>query len=89
MHKRHCNMLAEACQSIEQGLEAQGVKLPQCNDIMELVIARIGLACAKDNDKFDSFKFAEASRADFARRAIDAGGAPRSRNVPVSQRSKP
>ena len=69
---------AKACHEIEQGIIDLHIPMPEHyrDQVMELVVARIALVCAKDNDKFDSFQFAEAAGKN-ARRAINAKSAPR------------
>jgi hypothetical protein len=80
MHKRHYQMFADAIPQIEQGIIDLHIPMPEHyrEQIMELVTARIALVCAKDNDKFDSFLFADAVRKN-ARHGISAirGSAPR------------
>src|SRR5674476_103820 len=91
LQKRHFEALAEACHAIEQGIIDLPVPMPEHyrDQVMELVIARIGLVCAADNKNFDSFQFAEAARKN-ARRAIseNTGRAPRP-STRASLRSKP
>jgi hypothetical protein len=62
--RRHFNALVTACHGIEAGLaNASFVEGQQgVNEVMELVIARLGLMCAMDNPKFDSFTFTAACR---------------------------
>jgi hypothetical protein len=81
MHKSHYKAFAKACHEIEQGIIDLHIPMPEHyrDQVMELVVARIALVCAKDNDKFDSFQFAEAAGKN-ARRAIGvkSGSAARS-----------
>jgi hypothetical protein len=82
MHKKHYQAFATACHAIEQGIIDLHIPMPEHyrDQVMELVIARIGLVCAQDNYKFDSFQFKAAASAGFARRGISekTGSAPRS-----------
>ena len=71
MHKSHYKAFAKACHEIEQGIIDLHIPMPEHyrDQVMELVVARIALVCAKDNYKFDSFQFAEAAGKN-ARRGI-------------------
>lgn len=62
MTKRDYIRFVGVMHEISQGLSALGYTLPQRNDILELVAARIGLAFAEDNPRFDSMRFVEACR---------------------------
>lgn len=91
MHKSQFKKFAEACQTIEQGIIDLHIPMPEHyhDQVMELVVARIALVCAHDNDKFDSFKFAEAARK-FARRDIsEKSGSTARSSTRASKGSKP
>ena len=91
MHKSHYKAFAKACHEIEQGIIDLHIPMPEHyrDQVMELVVARIALVCAKDNGKFDSFQFAEAAGKN-ARRGISekTGSAARS-SIRASKGSKP
>jgi hypothetical protein len=91
MTKKDYITLAQACGEIEMGLAPLlGNDDMPVYDIVELVIARIGLVCAQDNKNFDSFQFKAAAARKNARRGIKAktGSAPRS-SMRVTNRSHP
>jgi hypothetical protein len=73
MTKKHYKLFATACQLIEAGI-SEDVPDPMVRKaVMETVIAQIGIVCATDNSKFDSFQFAEcARRGEIAKREITA-----------------
>jgi hypothetical protein len=91
MHRKHYNAFAEACQAIEQGIVDLHIPMPEHyrDQVMELVVARVALVCAKDNKNFDSFQFAEAARKN-ARHGMNekTGRAPRT-TVRVTKGSQP
>lgn len=60
--KKHFVALAEEMQAVERGLEVMGLGKPKRDEIMELVCARVGMACHKSNKEFDSFKFNAVAR---------------------------
>lgn len=60
--KKDYEQAARICREVREGLVALGYTLPQQNDIVELIAARMAWRYAQDNPAFDSIRFAAACR---------------------------
>jgi hypothetical protein len=91
MHRKHYQKFAEACQQIEQGIIDLHIPMPEhyLDQVMELVVARVGLVCAMDNKNFDSFQFKAAATRKNARRGIKETRAVRVLSTAAKLRSQP